>query len=109
MAALLAQGADPNARNFLGETPLHQTGYFNGATVAKMLLAHGADPNARDSGGGTPLHIAAGAGASVDVVRILLDHGVDPQARNDQGQTALDLARHWHRAAAVQILQPYGD
>ena len=109
VAALLAHGADPNARTFLGETPLHQTGYFNGATVAKTLLAHGTDPNARDSSGGTPLHIAAGAGASVDVVRILLAQGVDPQARNDRGQTALDLARHWNRAAAVQILQQYGD
>lgn len=109
VAALLAHGADPNAHNFLGETPLHRTGYFNGATVAKTLLAHGADPNARDSSGGTPLHIAAGAGASIDVVRILLAQGIDPQTRNDRGQTALDLAKHWNRAAAVRILQPDED
>ena len=106
---LLAHGADPNARDSGGGTPLHAAAQFRGRDVAGVLLAHGADPNARDSSGGTPLHIAAGAGASVDVVRILLAQGIDPQARNDRGQTALDLARHWNRAAAVRILQPYED
>ncbi len=106
---LLAHGADPNARDMDGGTPLHSAASFRSRDVAGVLLAHGADPQARDSYGQTPLHIAAGSGASVDVVRILLAHGVDPQARNDRGQTALDLARHWNRAAAVKILQPYGD
>src|SRR5688572_24254357 len=50
--SLLAAGADPNARNDAGATPLHY-GTGNERIVA-ALLAHGAAPDAVSKIGGTP-------------------------------------------------------
>ncbi|HUB66694.1 MAG TPA: ankyrin repeat domain-containing protein [Candidatus Methylacidiphilales bacterium] len=51
---LLAHGADVNARDNHGQTPLYWAG--NNREAAELLLAHGADVNARDNKGFTPLH-----------------------------------------------------
>lgn len=52
MNELLALGADPNARNDKGETPLFTV--MNAAAVP-VLVSHGADPLARDHNGNTAL------------------------------------------------------
>ena len=53
--ALVAAGADPNARNRIGETPLHMASILNKAAAIKALLAAGADPHARNNYSETPL------------------------------------------------------
>ena len=58
--ALLAAGADLNATNELGETPLHLAAWNNSnPEVTKALIDRGADPNATNNYGETPLHLAA--------------------------------------------------
>jgi ankyrin repeat protein len=37
-------GLDPNARNNIGSTPLHDAAYRCRVDVARVLLDHGADP-----------------------------------------------------------------
>jgi cytohesin len=59
VSLLLAHGADVNATNSYGQTPLHWAGYFGYFDMAELLVAKGADVNARDNGGATPLSIAA--------------------------------------------------
>jgi hypothetical protein len=60
---LLAHGADPNAADDLGNTPLH-------VVLGSRLVA---DPG--------------------DLVALLLDHGADPTRRNQAGVDALEAAR----------------
>ena len=54
VATLLRYGADPNARDALGETPLHHALEACDAASARLLARAGADPNARDAAGRTP-------------------------------------------------------
>jgi hypothetical protein len=56
---LLAAGADPNARDQRGATPLHRAAaVWLGADSVAALLAAGADPGLRDKAGNTPQMIA---------------------------------------------------
>lgn len=43
VATLLSRGADPNAANWLGFTPLHLAAQEGAISAAEMLLAAGAD------------------------------------------------------------------
>ena len=53
---LLGAGADPNAVNDFGRTPLHHGAENSNPVVISHLVAAGADPNALDNEGETPLH-----------------------------------------------------
>lgn len=41
---LLALGCDINARNIMGQAPIHEAVLYNEPEVVRFLLAHGADP-----------------------------------------------------------------
>lgn len=78
IAALVAAGADPNAR-FVGahaETPLHWAASNDDVTALDALIAAGADIEASGAviGGGTPLADARGFG-QWRAARRLLEHG----------------------------------
>ena len=96
---LITGGADPNARDVEGETPLHQVEVV--ADIVALIEA-GADPNARREGGYTPLHNAifvAGIQGNLELVSALIDRGADPNAKWASGRTPL------HKAAESG---PYG-
>lgn len=56
--ALLAAGANVNAKDDDGNTPLHMAAYTNRIENAKILLEAGADVNAVTTGGRTPMAMA---------------------------------------------------
>ncbi len=79
---LLERGADVNARDDHGDTPLDGA---STAKIAALLIEHGADVNARDDHGYTLLHDADDA----EIATVLIEHGADVNARS-YGQTPLE-------------------
>lgn len=97
--ALLAKGANVNAKNADGRTPLHQAASAGNKDMAALLLAKGAEVNAKEgdvndkigNGGITPLHLAVLIKRK-DVVELLLTKGADVNAKNKDGRTPLHMA-----------------
>ena len=88
----LQGGADVNARNSLGKTPLHYAGtYGKNQAVVMAHLNAGADVNARDEYGNTPLHYAA-YNKIPAVITALVKASADVNAKNKQGKTPLQSA-----------------
>jgi len=95
---LLEHGANINARNEEGHTPLHQAlvrlddgcgaHFFN---TIQLLLEHGADVDALDDAQSTPLHVASVYG-SAKATRLLLDHGANVHLKNNEGHTPSQVA-----------------
>ncbi|MEQ5871817.1 ankyrin repeat domain-containing protein [Sagittula sp. NFXS13] len=88
---LIAAGADVDARDAIGGTPLKIASFMNNAEAVRTLLEAGADPNLKNQWGETPLHSAA-ARAGLDVVALLLDAGADPSVSSKDGAYPADLA-----------------
>ena len=56
VSLLLEKGADVNAKNNDGWTPLHWASENGHEAIVSLLLEKGADVNAKDNDGETPLH-----------------------------------------------------
>ena len=116
--ALLAHGADPNARLATrvlkrvytagdgrlakGATPYMRAARAGDVALMKILLAAGADPALTQDNGNSPLLLAAGLGyrgpiggtepMALDAIAFSLEHGADINAVNAAGDTAVHVA-----------------
>lgn len=86
VTTLLANGADPRARDAEGNTPLHFAARSSDPGVAALLRDAAAELDALNEGGFSPLGVACIAG-NWRLVRFLLERGADPDPSG--GQPAL--------------------
>jgi len=89
--AIHARGADVNAAQGDGTTPLHWAVYKVDHELVAELLESGARPDVTNKYGSSPLAEAAKLG-DLALVRQLLDAGANVESPNADGQTALMLA-----------------
>ena len=92
IAMLLAEGADPNALNNEGFSPLHLAA-TNGDNVAIYhLMMNGGDPNKRDQDGNTALMYAVMT-CNVSTIKLMISLGGDIYAVNAiNGKSVNDYA-----------------
>ena len=88
---LLARGADPNARDEDGRTPLFSAVLGGSVALLGLLLESRADVNARDGRGATALHVAAEE-VLFEAATLLVGRGADVNAQDDEGNTPLGRA-----------------
>jgi ankyrin repeat protein len=88
---MIGDGADVNATQGDGTTPLHWAVYKVDQELVAELLEHGAKADVTNKYGSSPLSEAVKLG-DLRLVEQLLEAGADVESRNGDGQTALMLA-----------------
>ncbi len=80
---LLSQGADPNFKDYTGNTALFR---IKNLEIAKLLINNGANVNAKNDAGNTPLHSNLSYPSIVD---LLIKSGADVNMKNNDGLTPI--------------------
>ncbi len=104
---LIDSGADVNAAQPDGTTPLHWAAYRVDAALVSRLLEHGARADVVNRFGATPLGEAVKV-ASPAIVELLLEAGADADSPNQDGQTALMLASRTRSIEIARLLLAHG-
>ncbi|XP_019637499.1 PREDICTED: serine/threonine-protein phosphatase 6 regulatory ankyrin repeat subunit B-like [Branchiostoma belcheri] len=105
MTLVCIQGADVNAYNGKGQTPLCIAADLGHAiTVEVLICILGADPNKCDLvRGWTPLHYAASHNY-MDIVSCLLKRGADVNLESYNGLRPDDVAKRYEAADCTEII-----
>ena len=100
-------GADLNAKDDDGMTPLHYSAYYGHPEIVRALIEAGADMNVKYEGRATPLHMSADVYDAVgvpEVIRALIEAGADVNAKTDGGKTPLHVSAHNENLEVVRYL-----
>ncbi len=106
--ALLAKGADVNAKKKYGNTALMYAAERGSTDIIQALLANGTNANAKNLEGETALMFAVKLGHT-ETVQALLAYGADVNAKdNYYGRTALTLASMKNHTQIANLLKNAG-
>ncbi|HEX5693305.1 MAG TPA: ankyrin repeat domain-containing protein, partial [Arenimonas sp.] len=106
VGCLLDAGADRNARDSEGATPLLEAARQGQASVLARLAQARPDVSAVDARGRNALVLAAESEAGPEFLRHLIAMGVDPEQRDQDGRRALEHALGAGRWPLVAVLDP---
>jgi len=106
---LIKNGANVNAEDKYGLTPLHESAISKTNESAELLIEHGADLDARDEDDETPLHVAT-SHESYGIAMLLIKKGADVNARASLRleQTPLHFAADGRNLQFVKLLVENG-
>jgi ankyrin repeat protein len=105
-AAIMA-GANVNAVNTLGESPLNMVSKLSYEFLVKYLISIGANVNTSNNSKITPLHWAVEYN-NVEMVKMLLKKGADLNARDGINETPLHWAAWTGNFLSAKWLLRYG-
>lgn len=102
---LLDHGADPNAKNEDGITPMHLAVY---PEMIELFVRRGGDIEIRSNDGRTPLLVWASEQEGFETMEALLKLGADAKAKDNSGQSAVDFARSREEEDKIELLKQHG-
>jgi len=105
--AAIRAGANVNATQPDGTTPVHWAVYQVDYEILDALITKKAKVNVHNEFGSTPIAEAAKLG-DARLVKTLLDAGAEPEGANEDGQTALMLAIKTGELPVVEMLLKAG-
>jgi hypothetical protein len=88
---LIDKGADLEAKDNYGRTPLQLSAQREDLECLKYLIDKGADLETKHDDGRTPLHSSAENGR-LECLKYLIDKGSDLEAKDNEGRTPLLLS-----------------
>ncbi len=106
MEKLLQKGADPNAKNKLGETAILWCSHDIEKT--NLLLKYKADVNSKTTDGNTAFLAACVGNNQSEMIKLLLKHGADPNLVNNKKATSLMRVAIYGDTVTARILLDRG-
>ena len=106
--AIIDNGADVNAVNNKGQTPLWLACCDGQEAFVATMLDAGADPSIADKNGDSCLHAAMNGHCSTGAIQKIVDHGAHVNAVNKDETTPLLLACSTAQAESVELLLTIG-
>jgi hypothetical protein len=105
---LIDKGAQKNAKDSNGFTPLHLAALEGNIKIVRLLCDRGADVEAQNFNSSRPLPWAAMCGHISIVKELIAVRNAETNARDDDGWTALRYAREFNKANVDAYLVSHG-